>query len=72
MELFENTNVPTAMLSLSQSLLSSVSVRTSKQFENDNIDVEHFIRFRDKNAVFKFVWIGVNVALVSFSIQAGG
>ena len=59
------------MLSLSQSLLSIVSVWTAKQFENDNADGEH-ICFCNKNSLFKFIWISVNVALVSFSIQAGG
>ena len=71
MELFENTNIPTAMLSVSQSLLSIVSVWTAKQFENDNVDGEH-ICFCNKNALIKFIWISVNVALVSFSVQAWG
>ena len=36
-ELFENADVATAILSLSKSLFSSVSVWTAKQFENDNV-----------------------------------
>ena len=31
--------------------------------ENDNVDGQHFIRFRDKNAVFKFIRLSVDVAL---------
>ena len=33
-----------AVVSLSQSLLNSVSVWTAKQFENDNVDGEHFFQ----------------------------
>ena len=72
MELFENTNIPTAMLSLSQSLLSSISVWTAKQFVNNSVDGEHFICFRDKNVVFKFIWISVGIALVSSTIYSLG
>ena len=50
------------MLSPSQSLLNSVSVWTAKQFENDDVNEEQFIRFRDENAVFKFIWLSVNAA----------
>ena len=52
---FENADVTTATLSLSQSLLSSVSVWAAKQFENDDVDKKHFIRFRDENTLLKFI-----------------
>ena len=45
---FENTNVTTAIIPLSQTLLKSVSVWTAKQFEKDNVDREHFIYVNDK------------------------
>lgn len=35
---------------------------TAKQFENDSVGGEHFIRFPDENAVFKFVGLSVHVA----------
>ena len=40
-EVFQNAYVATAILFLLESLLSSVSVWTAKQFENDNVDEEH-------------------------------
>ena len=58
-ELFENPDVTTAILT--QSLLS-VSVGTAKQFENNNLDGE---QFRDKNAVFKFMRLSVDIAIVT-------
>ena len=51
-ELFENTDVTTAILSLMQYLFKSVSVWTAKQFENYNVDGEHFIRFPDNKTAF--------------------
>ena len=32
--------------------------------ENNNADGDHFIRFRDTNTVFKFLRLGVDVALI--------
>ena len=34
-----------------------------------NVDGEHFIQFRGKSCVFKFIRLGVDVALVYFLIQ---
>ena len=55
------------VLSLPQSLFSSVSLWTGKQLENDNVDGEHIIRFLDKNAVFKFIRLSVDVAWAHFT-----
>ena len=58
-ELFENPDVTTAILT---QYLLSVSVWTAKQFENNHLDRE---QFRDKNAVFKFIRLSVDVAIVT-------
>ena len=34
---------------------------TAKQFENIYVDEEHFMRFRDENAVSKFIPLRVDV-----------
>ena len=36
---------------------------TVKQFENNNVDEEYFIRFRNESAVFKFIPLSMYVAL---------
>ena len=45
-----------------QSVYRSISVWTAKQFENDNVDREHFIRFQEKNTVFQFIRLSMDIA----------
>lgn len=35
-----------------------------------NVDGEHFIRFRGKSCVFKFIWLSVDVALFTPNLPA--
>ena len=44
---------------------AAFQVWTAKQFENDNVDEEHFMRFPDENAVFKAIRLSVDVALMT-------
>ena len=46
-------------------LLSSISVWTAKQLENDNVDGEHFNHFRNENSIFKLTQLSADVPLVA-------
>ena len=51
-ELFENAYVTTVILYL---------------FGNENVDGEHLVLFRDKNAVFRFIRLSVDGRLIRIS-----
>ena len=49
----------------------SVDWKYWKRYENESVDGKHFIRFRNKNSVFKFIRVSVDGTIEALSMSRG-